>query len=48
MDIREAIARTVDRRDLSREQRYAVMHQIMAGEATPVQVAGLMVALRMM
>ncbi|WP_410474231.1 anthranilate phosphoribosyltransferase [Guyparkeria sp. TX1] len=47
MDIREAIARTVDRHDLSREQMYAVMHQIMAGEATPVQVAGLMVALRM-
>src|SRR6056297_2943831 len=47
MDIREAIARTVDRHDLSREQMYAVMHQIMAGEATPVQVAGFMVALRM-
>ncbi|MFI9653926.1 anthranilate phosphoribosyltransferase [Guyparkeria sp. GHLCS8-2] len=47
MNIRDAIARTVDRHDLSREQMYAVMHQIMAGEATPVQVAGLMVALRM-
>ncbi|MFI9651904.1 anthranilate phosphoribosyltransferase [Guyparkeria halopsychrophila] len=47
MNIRDAIARTVDHHDLTREQMYAVMHQIMAGEATPVQVAGLMIALRM-
>ncbi|MFA7522864.1 MAG: anthranilate phosphoribosyltransferase [Halothiobacillaceae bacterium] len=47
MDIRDAITRIVDRHDLTREQMYVVMHQIMAGEATAVQVAGFMVALRM-
>lgn len=46
MTIAEAIARSVDRRDLSREEMRDVMRLIMSGEATPVQVAGFMVALR--
>ncbi len=47
LNISQAIALAVDRRDLSREDMRAVMRQIMSGGATPVQVAGFMVALRM-
>lgn len=47
LDISQAIARAVDRQNLSREDMRAVMRQIMSGGATPVQVAGFMVALRM-
>ena len=47
LDISQAIALAVDRRDLSREDMRAVMRQIMSGGATPEQVAGFMVALRM-
>jgi anthranilate phosphoribosyltransferase len=44
--IQEALARLLDRRDLSRDEARAVMGEIMAGEATPAQIAGLLVALR--
>jgi anthranilate phosphoribosyltransferase len=47
MKIQQAIARVVDRGDLSQEEMIAVMRQIMTGEATPAQTAGLLVALRM-
>lgn len=47
MDIREAIARVVDRRDLQEAEMQSVMHQVMTGEATPAQIGGLLVALRM-
>ncbi|OZB54810.1 MAG: anthranilate phosphoribosyltransferase [Halothiobacillus sp. 14-56-357] len=47
LNISQAITLAVDRRDLSREDMRAVMRQIMSGGATPVQVAGFMVALRM-
>lgn len=45
--IQTAIARAVAREDLSRELARATMEQILAGEATASQIAGLAVALRM-
>ncbi len=47
MNIREALARLVAREDLSGEQMRAVMQQVMTGEATPSQIGGFLVALRM-
>jgi anthranilate phosphoribosyltransferase len=46
MNIREAIARVVDHHDLGFAEMVDVMRQIMAGETTPAQIAGLLVALR--
>jgi len=45
--IQSAIARAVAGDDLSRDLARATMQQILAGEATPSQIAGLAVALRM-
>ncbi len=45
--IQSAIARAVQREDLSQELARASMEQILAGEASPAQIAGLAVALRM-
>ena len=42
-----AIARAVAREDLSRDLARASMDQILAGEATPAQIAALAIALRM-
>lgn len=47
MDIREAIDAVVGGRSLSREQAAAVMRQMMQGQATPAQLAGLLTALRL-
>lgn len=47
MTIREAIERLVNRTDLSEAEMVAVMNQIMIGEATPLQVASFLTALRM-
>jgi anthranilate phosphoribosyltransferase len=47
MNIREAIESLVKRTNLSEEQTIAVMNQIMTGEATPLQVAAFLTALRM-
>jgi anthranilate phosphoribosyltransferase len=44
--IQDALQRLLDGRDLSREDARAVMGQVMAGEATPAQIAGFLVALR--
>jgi anthranilate phosphoribosyltransferase len=44
--IQQALAQLLDRRDLTREDAREVMGEIMAGEATPAQIAGLLVALR--
>src|ERR1043166_6724887 len=45
--IREAIEKLVNRIDLSEAEMIAVMNQIMIGEATPLQVASFLTALRM-
>jgi len=47
MDMKLAIARVVDRHDLSSEDMSSVMRAIMTGGATPAQIAGFLVALRM-
>ncbi len=47
MDIKSAIAQIIENNDLTQEQMVAVMRQIMTGEASPEQIAGYLVALRM-
>jgi anthranilate phosphoribosyltransferase len=47
MNIREAIEKLVNRLNLSEEETTSVMNQIMTGEATPLQVASFLTALRM-
>lgn len=46
MNIQEAIASLVDGDDLDSADMQAVMRQIMGGEATPAQIGGFLVALR--
>jgi anthranilate phosphoribosyltransferase len=45
--LRDAIARLVDGHDLSEDAMAAAVETILAGGATPVQIAGFLVALRM-
>jgi anthranilate phosphoribosyltransferase len=45
--IRKAIAKVVDRHDLSEGEMIEVMNQIMSGEATPAQISSFITALRM-
>jgi anthranilate phosphoribosyltransferase len=47
MNIREAIEKLVNRANLSEEETISVMNEIMTGEATPLQVASFLTALRM-
>jgi anthranilate phosphoribosyltransferase len=47
MDIQQAIARVIDRHDLSGDEMTAVMRAIMTGGATPAQIGGFLVGLRM-
>ncbi len=47
MDIQQAIKAVIARQDLSRDDMTAVMQQIMTGEATPSQIGGFLVGLRM-
>src|SRR5205807_7072884 len=46
--IKDAIAKVVDRVDLTEAEAEAVMREIMEGQATPAQIAGYVTALRMM
>lgn len=47
MDMQAAIRRVLDRQDLSRDEMTQVMRLIMTGEATPAQIGGFLVGLRM-
>ena len=47
MDLPEAIAAVLEHRDLSTDDMQHVMRLIMTGEATPAQIGGLLVGLRM-
>lgn len=47
MDIQTAINNVINRKDLSHTDMHSVMQTIMQGEATPAQIGGLLVALRM-
>ncbi|HEB92236.1 MAG TPA: anthranilate phosphoribosyltransferase [Gammaproteobacteria bacterium] len=47
MDMPSAIRAVTERRDLSREEMRAVMNTIMTGEATPAQIGGFLIGLRM-
>ena len=47
MDIKQAIARVIERGDLTTEEMTDVMHVIMSGGATPAQIGGFLVGLRM-
>lgn len=47
MDMKQAIARVVEGRDLESDEMTTVMRQIMTGEATPAQIGGFLVGLRM-
>ncbi|MGH1486928.1 MAG: anthranilate phosphoribosyltransferase [Cellvibrionaceae bacterium] len=47
MNIQQALAEVVGRNNLSREEMATVMRQIMTGEASPAQISGFLVALRM-
>jgi anthranilate phosphoribosyltransferase len=47
IELKEALSRLVERRDLSADDMAAVVGRIMDGEATPAQVGALLTALRM-
>jgi len=47
MEIQAAIQAVIENRDLSREEMQSVMRTIMTGEATPAQIGGFLVGLRM-
>lgn len=46
MSVTDALRTLVEQRDLSGQQMAAAMHTIMAGEATPAQIGGLLIGLR--
>jgi anthranilate phosphoribosyltransferase len=47
MTLQEALARLVERRDLTSEETEDVVRQIIQGRSTPAQIGGFLVALRM-
>lgn len=46
MKPQEALNALIEKRDLDGSEMHSIMHQIMSGELTPVQIAGIVVALR--
>ena len=46
MDIKAALTSLIEKRDLTRDEMLSVMYQIMGGEMTPVQIAGVLIGLR--
>lgn len=47
MQIREAIQKTVEGMNLSRDESYSVCNSLMSGEATDAQIAALLIAMRL-
>ncbi len=47
MNLQQAIAAVIDRQNLSHDDMKSVMHLIMTGQATPAQIGGFLVGLRM-
>ncbi len=47
MSIKDALKKVVDREDLSEQEAWAAMGEVMDGQATPAQIAALITALRM-
>ncbi len=47
MAIKEALRRVIDRVDLTEQEAWAAMGEVMDGQATPAQIAALVTALRM-
>ncbi len=47
MDIQQALAKVINQQDLNTVEMIDVMNQIMGGDATPAQIGGFLVALRM-
>ncbi|HLD10349.1 MAG TPA: anthranilate phosphoribosyltransferase, partial [Methylophilaceae bacterium] len=47
MPFKEALQSLINRTDFTHEQMLSVMRQVMSGELTPVQIAGLLIGLRM-
>ncbi|HFQ91288.1 MAG TPA: anthranilate phosphoribosyltransferase, partial [Chromatiales bacterium] len=47
MNMKQAIARVIEKQDLSAEEMTAVMRTIMTGGATPAQIGGFLIGLRM-
>ncbi|HXU64315.1 MAG TPA: anthranilate phosphoribosyltransferase, partial [Polyangia bacterium] len=47
MNVREALARIIDRKDLGADEMADVIGEIMDGQATPAQIGGLFIGLRM-
>jgi anthranilate phosphoribosyltransferase len=47
MTVQRALERILDGHDLSRDEARAVMNTVMEGEATPAQIGGLLMALRL-
>lgn len=47
MNIQQGLAKVIERQNLTTDEMISVMRQVMGGEATPAQIGGFLVALRM-